>query len=209
MADAAPAWRYLVFHRFDMLALGVLLAFVDRRFRERIGAFFAERGPFLTPFLLIVPFCLVALSYCELGKYPTSHLTGLALPVAGWCFGLLVLAAAHGLRCPPSTAGPTAPGCTSATAGYAIYLYHPPVLGAAWIIIHNLFPRYEGLGPNIRVGLVQLALVVPLTWAAVELVYRGVERPLTAVGRRLAARVRIIPADTSAEVIVLPMRRAA
>ena len=189
---AGPRWNYFVIFRFDLLALGVVLAFFNLRFGDRVARFFADRGPFLSPILLLVPLGLTAV--CGTPHGPNKFWSGLALPFAGICFGLLVLAAAHERATPATRGWAHRFWRYLGDRSYTLYLYNFFTLLAAWAVLQRLAPTWA-FTSGVRFGFLQMAVAVPLLLAVVELVHRGVERPLTALGRRLARRVRVIPAD--------------
>jgi peptidoglycan/LPS O-acetylase OafA/YrhL len=187
---SSPPLFYLQAFRFDLLALGVILGFIGPRFHHRQGASFNNWGPFWTPILLGLPFGLAAL--CGL-SLRLRH--GLVLPVAGWCFGLLVLIAAHEKALPSGRGW----GCRVLTylgdRSYTIYLFHVPAMMPAVALLGTSLP-IRSIGYCALHAAISIAVLFPL----VELVYRVVERPLTEVGRRVSRRLRIIPADPSPEV---------
>lgn len=195
--------NYFLFHRFDLLALGVVLAFANRRFGPTIAKLFQDRGPFLTPFLLVGPFVLVSLT----GPSYTNQTMGVGITVAGLCFGLLTLAAAHDLAMPPTRGWVYRAWTFLGDRSYSIYLFHFAGMALAWIVIDNIFPKYGGVKVHATTALLQLLLVPLLTLPIVEVVFRWVEQPMTAVGRKVAKRVRILPAEDAPKT--LPLREAA
>jgi peptidoglycan/LPS O-acetylase OafA/YrhL len=193
-----------------MLALGVVLGFTDLWFRDRVAAFAARVGPYATPYLLFVPLALSGLSGTN--EEGGRAVTGLVLPVTGWCFAALTLTAAHGQALPP-TRGPLYRAWVFlGDRSYSIYLYHFPVMIAAWYVLWLTPMRWNLLSPT-RYPVAHTAVSLVLLFPLVELVYRRVELPLTGVGRRLGERLRIIPADDAgpavAGVIGAGRRRAA
>lgn len=191
--------------RFEFLPLGVLAAFFDRRFRPWVRAKLADRGPWLAWPLLLTPLALGALT----GTTDNPYYFGWLYLVAGWCFTPLVLIAAHN-QLLPNTRGWLARLLRYlGDRSYTLYLLHPPVLSLAWYLV-NVLPALLGdvrpwtewvnkseSGRNeLLQSAVALVLLLPLT----ELVYRLVELPLTRVGKRWGAKLRIIPPEPAAGV---------
>ena len=208
--ERLPArWKYLVTWKFDFLALGILMAFADRWFRDRVRAFAEARGQFLAPILLLAPLGFTALSGDPFKH--EKHLVGLGLPVAGLCFGLLVLIAAHNRAFPPARGWLYRLGTYLGDRSYTIYLLHFPMMAVAWGIIFRSFPEW-GFSSATRFGFLQVGLMLGVMLPIVELIYRGVEQPLTRLGRRLSKRLRINPPEEDAaapDVLPMPTRKAA
>lgn len=186
--------RYFLFHRFDLLALGVTLAFLNRRWGGRFERFFRTRGAFLAPLLLLSPFALVALT----GPSYTPQTMSVGILGTGLGFGLLTLAAAHGHAFPKPAGHLYRAFCWLGDRSYTIYLFHFAGMALAWIVTDALFPKYAGEKVHATTVVLQLILVPMLTWPLVELVYRGVEKPLTERGRSFAQRLRRRPVESSA-----------
>jgi peptidoglycan/LPS O-acetylase OafA/YrhL len=186
---------YLIKWRFDFLAVGILLVYVNQWFNPAIVRYFKERGPFFTPFLLLLP--LVAASLSE-GPFAPHHpiLTGLVLPFAAVCFGLLVLLAANDLALPRTRGWLYRLMTYLGDRSYTLYLFHFPIMALVWCLMFVCAPwLFAGV---LRYGVAQLLLTLAILLPLVEVVYRCVERPLTARGRRLAGKVRIVPGDPPA-----------
>ena len=204
-------WRpliYLFFLRFDFLALGVVLAAINRRYRDRIATYFAERGPFWSPILLAVPLALSAV--CGDISRPSRPVFGLVMPVAAWCFGLLVLAAAHERALPAVRGWGYRCWRYLGDRSYTIYLFHTPAGLVAWWLIAKVCGPWV-YANAIRSGALHAALATLVLLLVVELIYRLVERPLTEAGRRLARQLRLIPDEPRPELpeMIPPVRQAA
>lgn len=204
---ALPRWAvYLVNLKFDFLALGIVLATVDRVWKARIARAVTGRGPALAAVTLLVP--LVVAVFC--GNPLTSTgplLTGLGMLTAAAGFGGLVLVAANTNVLPRGWGWPTRLLVYFGDRSYTIYLLHFPAMAAAWVVFQRFVPWAFG-GPY-RYGVLQVVVTAVIVLPLVELVYRGVERPLTAVGRRLAARVRIVPRPADPVTLRFPAPAAA
>ena len=208
---------YLLHMRFDFLALGIVTAYVDRRFRPAIAARLRDRGPFLAAFLLVTPLAFAALT----GMASPAYTTGWLYLVAGWCYAPLVVIAAHDRMLP------TARGLGARVLrylgdrSYTIYLLHLALMAAGWYVMFTLpqmydewaVPAHPGQKPmrpgwvewvlkpeSGRYGLVQAVVLTALLLPFTEVVYRWVELPFIRVGKWLAKKVRIIPADRPAAV---------
>ena len=206
------SWRpflYLFFLRFDFLAIGVMLGLTDGRYRQAIAKLFVGRGPFWTPILLGTPLALSAV--CGEIVVLSRPVFGLVLPVAGWCFGLLVLSAAHENALPPARGIAYRFWTYLGDRSYTIYLFHWPAMLAASVLLSSAFGPWAVAAP-VRAGILQVAIAATVLLPFVECIYRGVELPLTAVGRRVSRRLQIIPEEAlppTASPVAFSRRRAA
>jgi peptidoglycan/LPS O-acetylase OafA/YrhL len=189
LAGLPRPWPYLFHWKFDFLALGILTAYLDRAIKGPLRSVVAGRGWLAAPVLLVVPLVLAMGSNAMLGE---PRLVGLVLVIAGLCFAGLVLVAANDPILPRSGRWLYAPLQYLGDRSYTYYLMHFPVLAVVWFLLVRYRP--ELTGEAYKYGFWQAVGLVVLMVPLVELIYQGVEKPLTAVGRRLAKRVRIIPA---------------
>jgi peptidoglycan/LPS O-acetylase OafA/YrhL len=185
LRDVLPeAAAYLLRWRFDFLALGIVLAFVAQKLRGSIRSYFKERGNFLAPLLLVIP--LIVTSLCE-SQYTDAltvrALTGLGMPLAAACFGLLVLLAADNLAFPTTRGFLYRFLLYLGDRSYTYYLFHFPVFVVAWLLIYRFAPAT--FNSALRYGVAQVVLVTVLLCPLVEVVYRFVELPLMRLGKRL------------------------
>ena len=197
---------YLIIFRFDLLALGIVLGFAGPYFRRWAEGFFDGRGPFWALTWLATPLVLSAV--CG-PSFRLAH--GLVVPVAGWGFGLLVLAAGQEKALPPARGWGYRFWAYLGDRSYGLYLFHMLAMTVARAItaVVGLFTLWS----PVAAFAFHTAAAAVLLLAVVELVYRVVERPLTDIGRRVSARFRIIPTDAAPQVAILPLsdegRRAA
>lgn len=174
--------HYLVHWKFDFLSAGVILALFDSSFPGRAAKYLRDSGPAFTGYLLVLP-CVV-LALCETPFLPHGRfLTGIGLPFALFCFGMLVLSA--GNQCAfPQTHGRIYRFLEYlGNRSYTYYLFHLPAMLVAWIIIYRWIPW--GLKSPIRYASAQIAVSAVLLAPFVEVVYRLVELPLTRFGKNL------------------------
>lgn len=181
-APAIP--MYFTFRRFDFIALGIILAFVEPKIRQRLKTAFQDSGPFVVPFLLLIPVGLAAVAEPprELSTAPVLH--GLVFPIASALFGLLVLLAADKLAFPKQD-GPVRKALWFlGDRSYAVYVFHYPAMVIAWLGFDRLFPTAlsRAVGFSVAQAVLAILILLPLC----ELIYRKVELPLAEYGRRLA-----------------------
>ncbi len=180
---SSPLAVYLFFLRFDLLAAGVLVGLFDHRFGPRLAPRVARVGPYLAPLLVAAPLALATVT----GSVVTlSRLTqGLLLVTAGGCFAGLVLVAAHQAAVPGWGRGRLYRWATAlGDRSYSVYLFHGPAVLAGVAL--------SG-GESEGARLTQAAAAAVVLAATTELVYRGLEKPLTSRGRRVADRLRVRP----------------
>jgi peptidoglycan/LPS O-acetylase OafA/YrhL len=210
---------YLLTWRFDFLALGILAAYIDRRYAARFLGWLADRGPFLSVILFVTPLIFGAMIGPE-ATAPHFHVGWLML-ISQWCYLLLVLIAAHNKMLPAARSAGAMVLKYFGNRSYTMYLLHMPLIAATWYIMYMLPTFYDQSRPDsppitpeiwawlgkpstCRYGLVQALLVSVLLLPLTELVYRYVEMPLTSFGRRLAKRTRIIPLPLLANPPAVP-----
>lgn len=178
-------WAHLTVWRFDFIAAGVVLAFIDRRFRDSVRIKFAESGPMLCAYTLCGIVAVVAV--CESPFLTHKHyLDGFALPLVclGACF--VTLLAANGVAF-PKTRGAVA-RCLERIGdrSYTYYLLHFPIFAVVWLIAHYTMPwAFRGAKAY---GVVQLIGTVLLLIPLAEFVYRRIELPAIKSGRKLVDR---------------------
>jgi peptidoglycan/LPS O-acetylase OafA/YrhL len=173
---------YLMAWRVDFLALGIMLALADLRFGNRVQTACARSGKFLAPLLLLGPLALAAL--CESPFEPHARwLNGLAMPVAGLAFGLLVLLAAHNLAFPAGR-GPIYRALVYlGDRSYTWYLMHFPLLVVTWLCLRLLPPELRGsvIVSSVGQAVVGTLLLIPVChW-----IYCRIELPMLRQGKRL------------------------
>lgn len=203
----APALlMYLTHRRFDFLALGIVLAFAEPRVRNKVRDLFRETGLFVAPLLLMLPFGLAALA--EKGKDPTTApiLHGFVLPVAGLCFGLLVLLAASGMAF-PATRGPIHKTFVYlGDRSYTIYVFHYFAFVLAWMIISRFCPA--AFSNAVAYGCCQAVIAIAIMLPLCELIYKTVELPLARLGRKIAASVGGSKLDEGVSLPAIDQRRS-
>ena len=187
--------RYLYMQKFDFLALGIALAYLDRWLKEPIRRVVAGRGWMLAAPLLVAPLVVGITASPRVDGPP--HV----LLVAGLCFGALVLVAANAPILPPGLGWLARPLLYFGDRSYTYYVFHLTAMAAAWYVMLKVDSLRAWLTAEtvIQFECLQAAVVFAILAVLVEVVYQGVEKPLTAVGRRLAARVRIIPSVPAPE----------
>lgn len=181
----APATlMYFTFRRFDFLALGIMLAFVEPKIRQRLIRTFRDSGTFISPFLLLIPVGLAALA--ELPDAPPAApvLHGLVFPVTGALFGLLVLLAANQMAFPKEGGRFRKAMLFCGDRSYTIYVFHYPAMAVAWLAIDRFFPM--AFSSAVAYGCTQAVVTVLILLPFCDLVYRKIELPLSEYGRRLS-----------------------
>jgi peptidoglycan/LPS O-acetylase OafA/YrhL len=185
--DGLVVLRYLTHWRFDFLALGVAIAFLDARVARRIRAKFHQTGPFCAALLLTFPVMLAAVCESPLsgGNY---YLHGFGLAAIGLCFAGLVLLAGNGLAFPPSRGWIYRSLRVVGDRSYTYYLFHFPMFIVAWLFFNRWFPYAfkSAWHYSVAQAITVAAVLVPLA----EIVYRGVELPLAELGRKIASKMR-------------------
>ncbi len=194
---------YLLQRHFDFLAVGIVLAFVEPRLKAKYETRLGDRGPFLALLFLGIPLILGFYIGHNFGAY----YEGLLLLVSSICFAPLVMLAAWNKLLPASRSGPLAPVLKYfGDRSYTIYLLHFPLLALAWYTLYVLYPAWADsniekvytwteLRGQLRFEIAQIVILLALLIPTTEVIYRFVELPLTKLGRNLAKRVRIVPAD--------------
>lgn len=199
---------YMFRWRFEFLALGVLLAMFDRSIPGKIRAYFQQRGPFLTGFLLVIPLGLASL--CESMFSPERRLLfGLAMPVTLVCFGMLVLLAGNNCAFPSTRSHMYRVLVWIGNRSYTYYVFHFPVLLFTYLICFKW--HAAALWPPMRWGKWQAAIAIPLLVLLAEPIYRWVEMPITRFGKRLVDGRRHTPnsSASSPSVDSTPLKIAA
>lgn len=176
---------YLLRWRFEYLALGIILAFVNSRFKERFCSAFRDSGSFLAPTVLLLVFGFAALTDRDNPSAAFPFTSNLLLPIGGLAFGLVILLAANGLALPRSQ-GPVYKAMTYfGDRSYTLYVMHYPVFVLAWLIMSAFVP--SAFSSNLSYGSYQLGLTAAMLLPLTELIYRWIELPLSRVGRRIAS----------------------
>lgn len=179
--------RYFVHWRFDFLGLGVVTAFADHRWGERIRAVFRENGNYCSGFLLIVPLMLAAVCESPLQE-PAPVLQAVGYTMFGLCFAGLVLLAANGLAFPAGRGLLYRWFKFVGDRSYTYYLFHYPMFIVAFLLFHHHFqgafrgPWHFAVAQCVTV----VALLVPFS----EAVYRCIELPIAELGRSIAGRLK-------------------
>ncbi len=205
LAARAPVLlKYLTQWRFDFLALGIVLAFINARFGKQILEYFRNSGAFISPWLLTVPFFIC--SVCEPAESSSPRfLHGFGYPIAGFLFGPLVLLAANNLAFPPTKNYVYKTMLFLGDRSYTLYLMHYPVFIIAWLLFHWLFPR--AFSGAIMYGVCQAIAVGTILLPLCEIVYRYIELPFARLGRRIAASLGK-PSPAHAALSLQDARRA-
>lgn len=134
-----PAMHYITHWRFDFLALGMALAFIDRGLPECIRAQLQRSGNFCAATLLLLPVMLAAV--CEIpfdSSAPVLHSVGYASMAL--CFAGLALLAANGVAFPASRSVAYRLIRLVGDRSYTYYLFHYPMFVVAWLIIFQTYP---------------------------------------------------------------------
>ncbi len=181
----APRWLfYCMLWRFDFLTLGVMLAGFEARFGDALEGRLRSFGNYLSPWLLLAP--LMVMSLCESQFNSVANkpfLVGFGLPVAAVCFTGLVLIAARNHAFPETRGRIYSALEWLGDRSYTIYLLHFPVFILAWMAIY--YGRPSLFGGAISYGVAQVVLVAAILLPICEIVYRGVELPSIALGKRV------------------------
>lgn len=183
-AKAPEVLMYFTSRRFDLLALGIMLAFAEPRIRSRLQNAFQDSGPFVAPFLLLIPVGLAAIAESAVNLADAPVLHGLVFPITGASFGLLVLLAANGLAFPKRNGWVRRAMLFLGDRSYTIYVFHFPAMVIAWLVFNLVFPNAlaRAVGWDISQAVITILILLP----ACDLIYRKIELPLAEYGRRLA-----------------------
>jgi peptidoglycan/LPS O-acetylase OafA/YrhL len=179
----SPLLCYLLAYRFDFLPLGVLLAMYEQARPGRVRARSAETGPFSAGFLLLIPLALVAVSESVYSAGPKRILDGVAMPLAALAFARLVLLAGNDCAFPRSRGPAYRALVYLGDRSYTLYLLHFPVFAVIWLVMARHAPWFFAKPYRFELG--QLLAAAVILAVLVEVVYRGVELPLTRYGKRL------------------------
>jgi peptidoglycan/LPS O-acetylase OafA/YrhL len=124
---------YLTAWRFDFLAMGIMLAFLNRKWSRQICNLVGDAGPFLTPWLILLPLWIV--SMCESPFAPEARiLHGLGLLLCGFAFSALVLLAANSRAFPASRGAVYRFMVYLGDRSYTLYVFHFPVFVLTWLV---------------------------------------------------------------------------
>ena len=197
---------YLALHRFDFLALGVLLYFRSREPSppQRLGR---TARSWLIVAALLAPLAAVY----PLGESLQPGFQAPLLYTVGWGFAGLAFYLVVGLAARdrellrlPYLADRVL--LYRGSRSYGIYVIHFPLVIAAWFIVRAYAVREPS---SIWFGVTQAALALPVVLALSELSFRFVERPFIRMGGRLAAALAAPKAVTpSAPDHLAPRKRA-
>jgi peptidoglycan/LPS O-acetylase OafA/YrhL len=180
------AIHYLLFWRFDFIASGVALAFVERRFRHRLVASCSKAGPAIAALALIS--MLIVLGVCDSPSGTLRRgLDGLAMPTAGCLILLVVALAANGLAFPAKHWKIYSLLEKCGDRSYVYYLMHYPSFMVGWVLLYFIKPGV--LGNPWKFGVLQVLLTPILLMPWCELVHRSIERPAMRLGRTIAGRI--------------------
>lgn len=211
---APEIWMYFIFRRFDFLALGIMLAFIEPKIRQRLKRGFQDSGPFVAPFLMLIPVGMAATAEPPSNLQTAPVLHGLVFPLTGALFGLLVLLAANQMAFPGQGGRVRRALLFLGDRSYTIYVFHYPAMMIAWLVFGSLFPSAlaRAVGWDIAQALITLAILVPTC----DLIYRKIELPLAEFGRSLARSLatkdmrRSAPeAEPQPSVISIPVETSA
>ncbi len=177
---------YLAHHRFDFLALGVLLYFQSRESSplRRLGRTTQRR-------LIVAALLLPLAAVYPLGESLQSGYEAPLLYTIGWGFAGLAFYLVVGLaardrdllRLPRLTDRVL---LYLGSRSYGIYVIHFPLVIAAWFIVRTYAVREPS---SFWFGVAQAALALPVVLTLSELSFRFVERPFIRMGGRLAATI--------------------
>jgi peptidoglycan/LPS O-acetylase OafA/YrhL len=186
LANAPRLIHYLLAFRFDFIAAGVVLAFVERRLRGRLLATFSKCGPVVACLTVVAILALLSLSGSEVGGI-RRRLDGLAMPVVCLLISLLVALAANNLAFPATRRQFYAVMEKLGDRSYTYYLMHFPMFVVAWLLLY--FAKPAVVSNAWLYGVFQIGLTAMLLVPWCELVHRCVELPATSFGRTLASRI--------------------
>lgn len=175
---------YFTSRRFDLLALGIVLAFVEPRLRQRLQLAFQDSGPFVAPFLLLIPVGLAALAESAVSMADAPMLHGLVFPITGVSFGLLVLLATNGLAFPKRNGPIRRAMLFLGDRSYTVYVFHFPAMMIAWLAFKPV--SHLAMARAVGWDVAQAVLTILILLPACDLIYRKIELPLAEYGRRLA-----------------------
>ena len=187
--------KWLVGIRFDFLLIGILMGLLEDFgfWKKRVEAFSNCYGNFLTPFCLIVPMVLCALSESSFEKHPRM-LHGFTFLVANPAFAVLVLLCSRNASFPEKNSFIYKLFSLIGDRSYTIYLFHYPAMLIAWTLAcfltkQKLMPfEFRTLSPIVY-GCFQIFSAGILLIPFVELIYRKVEIPLANYGKKLAVKI--------------------
>lgn len=176
---------YLTKFKFDFIAAGILIAFLDRRIGQKIRAKFAISGPVVCAYAMCG--ILGILAVCESPfAADTHHLDGLGLPLVcmGSCF--IVLLAGNGVAFPRTNSLMQRTMERLGDRSYTYYLFHYPVFAISWLLFYFAAPW--ALKGTKTSGVMQLVMTVVLLIPLAEFIYRYVETTAIRRGRELVDR---------------------
>jgi len=176
------ALSYLGQCQFDFMAAGVLLAFFDRRYSDKVRGTFRESGPFLSAILIIMPLIVVAMCEPPLGPAPRL-LHGFALPFSLACISALVLLAANGLAIPVGGGRFRRLMVYLGDRSYTLYLFHPPALIVAFLVVWKW--AHWAIFSAVWFGIMEVAVTLAVVLPVCHLIYQFVELPCIRLGKRL------------------------
>ena len=177
MWDRVPrVLSYLSLCQFDFMTAGVLLAFFDRRFGDKVRKTFRESGPFLSAILLIIPLGVVAI--CEPHLDPAPRLLqGFAMPFSLACISGLVLLAANGLAFPVGANRLRRIMVYLGDRSYTLYLFHPPALIVAFVVVWKWM--HWAIFSTVWFGILEAGVTLAVALPVCHLIYRFIEMPVS------------------------------
>lgn len=179
------SWHYVVESKFDFMAAGVILAFLDER--GYLRRFLRLRPRSVIGLLCIPP---VVLAFCRspltapVGA--ADHLSGAGFLIAQACYALVVASAVVDTMAPGAGARLYRLFFLIGERSYTIYVMQFACMALAWLLIVEIKLAVAEARWAFAVvqPIVTFLLLVPIT----EIIYRGVEMPLNRLGHRLAER---------------------
>lgn len=173
--------KYFVSYKFDFIPLGVMAAFMSQKIS--LPNFVISKGTYLSILLLIIPLSIVAIA--ESPFSPSQlFLTGVALPVTGLCFFLLVWIASVN-----SAFSSYKEGLFYriflylGDRSYTIYLLHFPVMALSWLLMYELSSWF--FSSAVIYGVSQIIFTIPILCLFVEVIYRRIEVPFISMGKSI------------------------
>lgn len=185
---------YIVRTKIDFMLLGSIAYLVFSRIS--LPKSVTQWGPHISPWLLLLPLCLAAISEDPLQLRP-PFIEAVTLPFMCLCFTAVVVLASGNAAFPSSRGTIYRTMLWIGDRSYSIYLFHFPVMALTWMIEFWATPPAVMASP-FAFGLIQAAIALPITMLLADLSYRLVETPWTQVGSALARRREAVEQSGSA-----------
>jgi len=173
---------YLANWRFDFLILGVILAFVQLKYKTTNISKNA-RNSIISLILLVLPLIIGSFmeeSYLEINRTPL--LAGIGYPICAISYFILIWFASYNKAFCNSKGILYRLMYFVGERSYSIYLFNFFGLVITWIVINKYF-SWAFVFSNYSYGIVQILIGVPIILFLAELNYKLIEKPFIKLGK--------------------------